>query len=114
MTSIKCPECKKEVSIFTEICPHCGFRLKKQQSCLPRYNDKASRIIIGEYRKKWIGGLIGGILLVLSGMIFLCASSSPSIIYNADAYASCLGYGIGFLLGGIILIPVSIHKLNQY
>lgn len=34
MSLIKCPECKKEISKGIEICPHCGYKLKKNNPIL--------------------------------------------------------------------------------
>ena len=31
MALIKCPECKKEVSDKAEVCPHCGYPLRKRK-----------------------------------------------------------------------------------
>ena len=31
MALINCPECNKEVSDKAEICPHCGYKLPKQE-----------------------------------------------------------------------------------
>jgi predicted amidophosphoribosyltransferase len=30
----QCPECKKEVSSTAELCPHCGYKLRKTSGCV--------------------------------------------------------------------------------
>lgn len=108
MSMIRCSECKKEVSSFAETCPHCGYRLK-QDTC---NEDMASKIVVGEYRRYWIGALLGGIIAIIGGIIILSLLSSVS--KYSQGYTTILGGGIGLIIGGIILIPISIYKLKKY
>ncbi len=105
---MKCPECEREVSGFAEVCPHCGYKLKVTK-------DKASKIIEGEYRRKWIGGIIGGIILIIGGVIMLLKLLDvPEYMKYNPEYGQFIGMSIAFIIIGVFLIPISIYKLTRY
>lgn len=45
MAIINCPECGKEISDTTEVCIHCGYRLKKEQPAPVQRKSKKKMII---------------------------------------------------------------------
>ncbi len=46
MSLMKCPECGKEVSTSAEVCPHCGYPLKKSQPSQPlQYETQTVTIV---------------------------------------------------------------------
>lgn len=86
MALIRCPECRKEVSDTAEACPHCGFKIEKQEllSFVPEktilYNSKpTAKEIIKSVVSIVLGlplcvlGIGYGFLPVLIGVIFIGA-----------------------------------------
>ena len=113
MALINCPECNKQVSDKAETCPHCGFRLKEKEPEKPNlYSRTASRIVLAEYRRRYIAGIVGGILLIFFGVILLIIG----IVFGIEHPEITQLFIYSFLLipAGIGSIIYSAHRLNNY
>ena len=116
MALIKCPECGKEVSSEALGCPHCGYRLKKttySSSSVPHYQSRSSRLYEIEHDRKYKGMIAGGIIAIIAAIILLFFIGVPDIKYNGEAFAATIGSIIVCFIGGVILIAVGIHRLNE-
>lgn len=78
MALISCPECKREVSENSPSCPHCGQPYPaKRDACNPEDS------VYSDMRKKETNSLFGFgilfmVLLVIAGIVLLCANSAES------------------------------------
>lgn len=116
MALIKCPECGREVSSEAPTCPHCGYQLKKttySSSSVSHYQSRSSRLYEKEHDRKYKGMIAGGIICLIAAIGFLFFLGEPAIKYNGEAYGTVIGSIIGFFIGGIILLAVGIHRLNE-
>jgi hypothetical protein len=65
MALIECKECSKQVSNSAEVCPHCGFRLKKATTVKPQTSNTAMGCL-------WLVILLGVFAIIRS-----CTDDAP-------------------------------------
>ena len=68
MALIKCPECGKEVSTQADICPHCGYHLKKENIAKIEYPKPKDDDWVGKYKVKKIVTIL--VLVLLTIIVF--------------------------------------------
>ena len=94
---IKCPECKKTISSSAEACPHCGYRMSKEEK------DKAIDDAVTNPPKEEIryedegsagGGFALGFFLGLIGLIIAIAINKSATRKGAVA-----GFFVQFFIG---------------
>lgn len=104
MALIRCPECKKMVSTTLDACPHCGFRLSKQDK--EETLEEAIDNLIEDNDEKNIedegsfgGGFVLGFILSAVGLIVaICAGG------KATRNGAVLGFFIQIFVVGAFLI----------
>ena len=106
MSLIKCPECKQEVSDSAVTCPHCGYQLRNEQ-------NRAYKLVEKEHDRKYKEMIAGGIICLIAAIAFLFFLSDPVVQYSGDLLGTIIGSSIGFGIGGIILLAIGIHRLNE-
>ena len=90
MALIKCPECGKDVSTEAEICPYCGYPIKKQDVSTRSENPTYYTGSAAPKKKK--NGCLTAFLIVLGVLLFLYAvgsngASSSGGIDNTESWA---------------------------
>ncbi len=116
MALIKCPECNHDVSSTAPTCPHCGYQLKKPSTSFTNnhnYQNRSNRLIEKEHDRKYKEMIAGGIIALIAGPCFLFFLKHPVARSNGELFGTIIGACIGFVIGGIILLAVGIHRLNE-
>ena len=116
MALIKCPECGKDVSDSAPTCPHCGYQLKKTTSSYsPSYTNstRGNRLYEKEHDRKYKEMIGAGIFALIAGPCFLFFLGNPAVKHNGELFGTIIGACIGLVIGGIILLAVGIHRLNE-
>lgn len=114
MALIQCPECKKEVSSTAPTCPHCGYQLKKPiQTYSSQNKSRAQELYEKEHDRKYKEMIVGGIICIIAAICFLFFLGHPAVEYSPDLKGTIIGSSIGFAIGGVILLGVGIHRLNE-
>lgn len=132
MALIKCPECGKEISDKAEICPNCGFGIRKhleqqrqiqakkietnrrekaKQQLVNEENiaiqQMANRRITPKIKPFLSGALIAGLLCLLMGIMCII------LAITAEGYAFAIFIGIFMVLAGIVYSGMGIEKLRE-
>ena len=114
MALIRCPECNKEVSDSASSCPHCGYPLKESKpTSYYGYQSRSDRLVEKEHDRKYKEMIAGGIICFIGAIFFLFFLGNPAVKSSDEALGTVIGAIIGFAIGGIILLAIGIHRLNE-
>lgn len=103
MALIKCPECGKEVSTAAEVCPHCGYPLKKQKTVV-RDNFASSYLMPkpSVWCEKWKDRAVR--TKIIWFLLFLL-SLAPAIFFGFEAaHENNMNNILGFLIFGFVSV----------
>ena len=92
MALIKCPECHKEISDKAPTCPHCGCPLSNNPEVV--IDEKASAIIERNHKHNCIGGIVAGIISIITGIVMFCCSLIEHISKDSSSFMSFIITGI--------------------
>ncbi len=103
MAMVKCPECEGSVSDLAEVCPHCGYPLKKKDAVKTEYVLSKGRDAGSGFANflavlawiVWIGGLIvsiSGALVIEKG--YYSSTTHFSFTTFLTLFLSYVVYGI--------------------
>lgn len=107
MALIRCPECNHEVSDSAEICPNCGYRIKKYSSTIVNNQQSTPHYYqdVGSYGGGWALGFFLGLIGLIIGIAIDKSETKRGAIH---------GFLVELVLGSIIGIVFAIIYSQSY
>ncbi len=133
MALIKCPECGKDVSTAADVCPHCGYPIKKESKVKPEekpnenYPKPKNTAWVEKWKSKakatrwkWTLLFLGSLVLLAVFIILLCTDKEVTSYgtYSKTVWIIMVGISsfiafIMFTLWLVALITIRV-RARQY